>query len=734
MGRLIGAINSWGASHESEGVRDQCLSGASMRALFQIVSVFQSLFQRDLSAPRWRVSIPPLSFEAGVVFAAMGMAAYFSLPFEPPFGLLALILAFIALCTYWVSRRETDDGLDTLLTAVLLLTAGLFWSSVQTQRANPNPLTYEQRLDVTGYVSAIDDRGAMRRLRIEIEALDTIPVSGAPKAIRIRVGRAFSDLKIGDKIKLPVVAGPLPGPVVPNGYDPARRGYYDGLAGSGFAIANAERASFDLSWRAQCAITMAQFRSKLAEAIISQAPEETAGLQAALLTGIRDYIPEDQTAALRASGLAHILAISGLHMGMVAFGVFAVFSFSLALIEPWSRRRDMRKPAAVMAMIVATGYLLLSGGSVATQRAFIMVSIAFLAVIFDRRALSMRSVAVAALLTLLIRPEAITSVGFQMSFAAVAALIAAYRFWQDRRPQVRTRGLRKRFVDFYGSLAMTSTIAGFATAGFALFHFGRVANYGLLGNLAAMSVFPAVMACGLISLTLMPLGLAEPMLALMGYLISFMIKIAHWVANLPGAVGHVKSSTPWVLGVYGLGFVVACFGSRASLLGGAALMAAGLIGWGLTPLDDLRVTDTGRVSLITEQGGVTSSLRADRYGRERFAQAKGDPELEWQNYYDDFAQCDALACRLERKGRIISVVEEASEVPQACQDSDLVILPERRAGPVARRGCEAVLIDGDELRRSGGLHIRLTEPLIITPLLTQSRSRRPWGDVRSSRD
>jgi competence protein ComEC len=154
-------------------------------------------------------------------------------------------------------------------------------------------------------------------------------------------------------------------------------------------------------------------------------------------------------------------------MGMVAFGVYVVAAITLAAVERLSRARDVRKFAAVIGIAAATLYLGLSGASVATQRAYIMVCIAFFAVLLDRRVISLRSVAVAALLTLIIRPEALLSVGFQMSFAAVAAMVVIFRAWQDRWPRQKALSFRDRLRAFYGSLFGTSLVAGFATGVFA---------------------------------------------------------------------------------------------------------------------------------------------------------------------------------------------------------------------------------------------------------------------------
>lgn len=663
-----------------------------------------------------------LTFEASIIAFAIGIVTYFIWPIEPN-PLIALALTLILLALIW---GFPSKGSGVLVTIAVIL-SGFSWSALHARTVSPHPVTMEQRLKLEGWVSAIDTRGSMRRLQINIVSSDPLPRTGLPKRVRIRVGRNFPDFDIGDGIVVDAVISPMPGPAIPNGYDPGRRAFFDGLAGTGFAISEGRHIEVDLSLRENLSAQIEATRRKIAQRVMRAAPNETAGLQAALLTGIRDHIPEGQTESLRASGLAHILAISGLHMGMVAFGVYVVASLLLAAIDRLARARDVRKIAAIIGIAAATVYLGMSGASVATQRAYIMVCIAFLAILLDRRVISLRSVAVAALLTLLIRPEALLSVGFQMSFAAVAAMVVIFRAWQDRWPRQKAQGFRDRIRAFYGSLFGTSLVAGFATGVFALLHFGRLANYGLIANMAAMTVFPAVMALGIISLLLMPIGLEAAPLMAMSWLIEFMLSVAHWVSDLPGAVATVKASQPWVIGLYGLGFALVCLVRRVFVVTGVAGMIAATLFWMVSPVYDLRITDQGRVSLIAPDQAVTNSLRADRYGRDQFSRASGTPRIEWSNYRDDFAQCDVLACRFTVNAVTVTVVEEPSEVPQACLDSDIVVLATRSSGPVARRACQALLLDRRELMASGGYHIQTSAPMRIVPILSKRRAQRLWG-------
>jgi competence protein ComEC len=180
---------------------------------------------------------------------------------------------------------------------------------------------------------------------------------------------------------------------------------------------------------------LARLRWSLAERIRETVGPDTGGVAAALLTGDRSGVEQDDAEALRVSGLGHILAISGLHMALFAGGIYFFARLVLAAIDPFARAHDPRKAAAVIALIAATGYLILSGAAIPTQRAWVMAAVVLIGVMLDRRAFSMRSLAIAALVVIVLAPESVVEAGFQMSFSAVAALIAVYEIWNRIKPK-----------------------------------------------------------------------------------------------------------------------------------------------------------------------------------------------------------------------------------------------------------------------------------------------------------
>ena len=668
-------------------------------------------------------------FDWAVAAFALGVAIYFALPFEPNILILTVGLAVMSLILLAINRFAFR--LYPIVFIVFLIVLGAGRASWHTEAAaTPKLADYERIYEVTGWVEAVERSRNGYRWRLRVDNIRGLVADEIPKRVRVRA--KTDGFAAGDAVSVLTVMTPPPGPVVPQGYDPARRAYFEQLGGYGFAIRAPDSAVIeDMSFEENIKRAIVRFRYSLADHIREKAPQETAGLQAALLTGVRTYIPPEQTENLRVAGLAHVLAISGMHMGLLAGGSFWLATLLLATISPLSRRYDVRKPAAVIGALAATGYLILSGASVATQRAYIMAIIVFLAVILDRRAFSMRSVMVAALVTLMFHPEALISVGFQMSFAAVAALVVAYREWQDKRGYVPRLGLWQKIKSNFATLTVTSFVAGTATSGFAVLHFNRIARYSLIGNILAMPLFTfLVMPAALATLIALPFGLEHWPLIVMGKGLSGMLIIAEWVASWPGAMWYVQAAPPWVIGVFGFGFLLITLGEKQRRYLGFGLAIICFVLWSQTPRPDMRISDTGQVAFWDASGTVLYVGRkgSDRYGRSQFMQMGGEPDGEIKRYQDELAECDALACRFTVKGRQLSVVNHPSEIEEECRQSDIVVLTQRAAGPVAKRQCKARLFDAKVFAREGAQDVYFKGgETVFVPANSEARRRRAWG-------
>jgi len=671
-------------------------------------------------------------FEWGLLAFGVGIATYFTWPAEPELMTALAIFCLVVLLSFVMRARV--NIYEYVMLAVFVL-AGFSRGALHTNQASAPILPeYRKSYTVTGWVEKITKRSSLPQFYIRVDNIEGLAPERTPKRVRMR--SKPHGVRPGDMITVKAILNAPPGPVISGGYDPARAAYFQQIGGYGFAISVPQDATLmGLNLEERLKQRLVRARYGLSRRIQARAPPATAGLQAALLTGDRSGISARQEQVLRDAGLAHLLAISGLHMGLLAGGAYTLASLIFAMVGPLARRYDMRKWAAVIGALIASAYLLMSGASVSTQRAYIMAIIVFAALIFDRRAVSMRSVSLAAVITLLLHPESLMSAGFQMSFSATAALVAVYGYWSSRR---RFR-VQKTFIGSLWTwgkgLTLTSIVAGAATAGFAALHFHRFAKYGLIANLAAMPVFTfAVMPAGFFAVLLMPFGLDVLPLKIMGLGLDFILWVSTWVADMEGAISYIKGANGAVMALFGMGFIWICLGPKWVRVGGAALMCASFFVWSFLPQADMRVSQSARVSFWSPEDVnllLVDRKRGDKFGRGQFAERSGIKSANISAYEGSAALCDMLACRLMLKGARISIVHEPEGVMEACQNSDLVVLTLRRAGPRARRKCEmsgAQLLDAYDLEQNGARTIMITNGDIkISTANPRRRKARPWG-------
>jgi competence protein ComEC len=332
-------------------------------------------------------------------------------------------------------------------------------------------------------------------------------------------------------VRLRAVLMPPAGPAAPGAYDFARAAWFKEIGAVGYAMSRAEVVA--VGERNGLAPHIAGWRRSLALHLREQMPGQAGAVAAALMTGDRGAIPEGTLQDMRDAGLAHLLAISGLHVGLIAGWLFFSVRFLLALIPGLALRAPIKKWAAAAALLGAFAYMLLTGATVPTQRTFLMLALVMAAVMLDRVAISFRLLAWAAVAVLLWAPESLLSVSFQMSFAAVVGLTAIYEGLGPAVMRWRSDGGRAKRLSLYlGAVLLTTLVASLTTAPFALYHFNRVAMYGLAANLVAVPLTALwVMPSALAAYVLMPLGWEQLALVPMGLGIQAMLAVAHAVAG-----------------------------------------------------------------------------------------------------------------------------------------------------------------------------------------------------------
>jgi competence protein ComEC len=555
----------------------------------------------------------------------LGIGGYFALPVEPGWtgwASIAVVAAVLALLGHRLSRgRLAGFGFVVLGVAVVL--AGLLVAGLRTEVTRAPVLGFRYYGPVEGRVVKID-RSASEAVRLTLDRvrLERVAPEVRPERVRVSLHGAQGYLTPvpGQRVAMTAFLSAPEGPVEPGGFDFRRMAWFDRIGGVGYTRAPA--LLLDPGETGFGALAVHRLRQRIALAVRAQLPGEAGAFAAAITTGDRAQMSAEALDALRGSNLAHLLAISGLHMGLLTGFVFTALRYAMALVPGLADRVAIRKVAAVLALQAGAFYLALSGGNVATERAFIMVSVMFGAVLLDRRALTLRAVAIAALAILLVQPEAMTEPGFQMSFAATTALVAAFgalRDWPAWQPP--------RWMQGPLGVLVSSAVAGAATAPFAAAHFNQVSHFGLIANLLAVPVMGAlVMPLAVLAALLAPVGLSGLALTLMGYPIGWILGVARWVSGLDGAVGHVPSPGPWVLPLIALGGLgVVLLAGRPRALGAVPLVF-GFALWGEAERPTALVAGSGGlVGVIGPEGRALSKPRGDGFAATVWLENDGDP-------------------------------------------------------------------------------------------------------------
>lgn len=712
------------------------------------VPVIASLVRRlEDEQERWFLWLP--------VALGSGIVLYFLLPFEPTLA-TAVLPVGAALVLWWAGGQ----GAMSLIAgaAALAATSGFALSKLRTESVRAPVLAASLAAQqVEGFVELVEPRaGKGQRLTLRVLKIERLDAGEQPVRVRVRTLRENRDLKPGDAVRLKAALSPPPIPALPGDYDFARTAWFARLGAVGYSTEAAQPMADAPAPPLGLAIFAAieRVRHAIGRRVTAALPGETGAIANALITGERGGISEATNQAYRDSGLFHILSISGLHMAIIAGAAFLAIRVLLAAIPAVALRHPIKKWAAVGAMLATLGYLLISGSSFATVRSYIMISIMFVAILADRPALALRNVALAALLILMAWPESLFDVGFQMSFAAVVALVSAYE-WLRRREEARAGdaglfgGALRRGGLFLAGIVLTTLIASLAVAPFGLYHFHNTQQFAILANLIAIPICNLiVMPAALATLLLLPAGLEAAPLGLMGAGIDIMTWCARNVAALPGAVGRVPAiPTPaFALTVCG-GLWLTLWRTRwriwglVPIAGGIMLAPTGarpdvLIGRG-ADLVAVR-TPAGLLSALPVRGGTFELTRwLEHDGDARGAAVAGKGEA-WR--------CDESGCTARVAGLTIAVAKAPAAVRDDCRAAQIVVMRLPRTGPctsalavvdrtaVATRGAHALYVAREGMwgRISGMRGLHAGQLRIDT--VADGRGDRPWSAAPAARD
>ncbi len=701
---------------------DKTWSGATSpdrRRKFAVGGILQA------ERPQWFLWMP--------VLIATGVAVYFSLAKEPALVVAGAVLAgATVLAVVSVQSKWSAVGLGAICVA-----AGFALATLRTQHVAAPVI--EKRANyvlISGWVETASLISGAQKIVLRVHGVDDWGADRLPYRVRLSVFGADNPIRAGDAVSMRARLLPLPGPVRPGGFDFARRNWFLRIGGTGQAFGAPEPAELG---EPPLGIVLRRhiqsWRVAIMERLDKAMSGEAAGFAIAVTTGERGRLPGAVVDSLRASGLAHLLAISGLHMALVATSLFAMVRAFLALFPALALAYPIKKWAAVVALLGACIYLALSGASISTQRAFIMLAIMFGAILLDRPAISIRNVAIAALIILAMRPESALDVSFQMSFLTVTVLVSFYENQRDRWADMtgsgyastpRQRALRRGLL-YCAGVITTTMLATVATAPIAAFQFNQIAVYGVLGNLVAVPLMSLViMPLALASLLLMPFG-AEGMVtwALDGS-IGWLQDWAALVSQLPGARGYVGSVSEWASLTVVAGLLWLCLWRTRWRVLGFALLICGL---GLTALRDRPDVLIDRLAKVVAVRGpegtlALTSTRAGRYVSERWLLADGDGASLRDAAARDHMKCDGAACSaVMAGGGRVAVVFDAEALWDECRIADIVVsrIP---VGSGCRR--PRAVIDWWDVYSSGAHAVYSVEDRLTIRRADEERGDRPW--------
>jgi competence protein ComEC len=552
------------------------------------------------------------------VCLAFGIGGYFSLGFEPSAAHLAAVGVLALGCG--LLARLLPEPLRPFAVAGMLVSVGVLLAAGRAHSVAGPVLDFRYYGAVEGRIIAIErSQSDALRLTLDDVVLDWVPPARTPQRVRLSLhGDRSADIAAepGLRVMLTGHLSPPSGPVEPGGFDFQRHAWFVRLGAVGYA-----RTPLMGVAEPQGGLGVFKLRMAASARIQAVLGGDVGGFAAAITTGDRSAISQSALDALRASNLAHLLAISGLHMGLMSGVVFAALRLAFALVPPLVLRVPARSIAAGGALIAAAGYLALSGGNVATQRAFIMVAVALFALMIGRRAISLRGVAIAATIVLVLRPEALMGPGFQMSFAATTALVAVFGWMRDGPIPLGPRWLQPVVA-----VVVSSAVAGFATAPIAAAHFNAIAQYGLLANLASVPLMGVlVIPAAVVAVVLAPLGLEAVGLWTMSLGVRWILYVAHFVTDLPQARTYVVGPGGWVLPLLALGFLTLLLWRGRLRWGGAIAMTASFVIWSGAQRPDVLVSDTGTlVGVMTAQGRALSKERGAGFVARNWLENDGD--------------------------------------------------------------------------------------------------------------
>ena len=663
----------------------------------------------------------PVAFGVGIAF-------YFTAGHEPVASVTAVAAVVLSVVAFGLRRQK----LFPLAVMAAAVAAGFATATWKTKIIAHGVLARPMySVSLSGFVETRDVRERTDRFVLRVTRLDA--ARGAMKLERVRLSvRKGTAPDVGSFVELKARLQPPLAPMRPGSYDFGRDMYFQGIGASGFvtgAIKTLEPpVGGGLSLR--YAAFMQGLRDAIDARIRTTLDGDKRAIATALLTGRRDAITTPVNDAMFISGLGHVLSISGYHMAVVAGVVFFAVRALLALIPALTTGFPIKKGSAAAALAAALFYLLLSGAEVATQRSFFMTAVVLIAVMVDRRAVTFRTLAVAAMIVLVLAPEALVHPSFQMSFAATLGLVALVQIGMPRMFASPDHSATAKVALWGGreimTLALASLVAGLATTPYAAFHFHRVTPYGVLANLAAMPVVSAlVMPAGMLGLAAMPFGFDGVFWWLMGLGIDWMIVVTEWVAALPGAIGRMAAFGIGPLILSSAGIILLGLLRTPLRWSGAVILVVSVVWALLVPQPDVLISGDGHNVGVRGRDGRLHLMKTakDAFLLKEWLAADADPRTPVDPSLAQGVSCDEAGCVAQMdNGALVTLALKPEALGDDCERAALVVTARQ-----APQSCVSPVVDQDRLRRQGGLALRRTRDGFAIDAIRPRGFDRPWS-------
>jgi competence protein ComEC len=663
----------------------------------------------------------PVAFGVGIAF-------YFTADHEPVLPVAAV--AATALCAAaFLLRRQKIFPVAVLIAAMAAGFATATWKTARIAHGVLARPAYS--VSLSGFVEARDIRERTDRFVLRVTKMEVPRASIKLERVRLSVRKGTAP-EVGSFVELKARLQPPLAPLRPGSYDFGRDMFFQGIGASGFVTGAIKTVEPPIS--GGLSLRYAAFMQGLRDAIDGRIRTTLDGdkraIATALLTGRRDAISAPVNDAMFISGLGHVLSISGYHMAVVAGVVFFMVRALLALIPQLTVGFPIKKWSAAAALAAALFYLLLSGAEVATQRSFFMTSVVLIAVMVDRRAVTFRTLAVAAMVVLALAPEALVHPSFQMSFAATLGLVALVQIGMPRLFASPDHSATAKVALWGGReimmLALASLVAGLATTPYAAFHFHRVTPYGVLANLAAMPVVSAVvMPAGLLGLLAMPFGLDSVFWWVMGLGIDWMIVVTQWVAALPGAIGRMAAFGIGPLIAASVGIILLGLLRTPLRWSGAAMLLLATV-WALSaPQPDILISADGHNVGVRGKDGRLHVMRTakDSFLTKEWLAADADARQPLDPSLAEGISCDEAGCVAQMAdGAFVTLALQPDALADDCERAALVVTA-KQAPPA----CSAPVIAEPRLRGQGAMALRRTRNGFVVDAVRPANADRPWS-------